>query len=249
MFFGFNLNHLFVFPVQDQEARKHFLVGCLIYLASIFIPILPWLFIAGYGAILIRQVLRNEKPHLVPWENWDSLLKDGARLFGIRLVYSLPLLLVLLPFFLMSFLVPFYSVFFENSSGQTIGVASLVWMLVTAGSFVIILPVSLLMGLLIPAAEVHAIANNDFSAGFRVSDWWPIFKKNWGGFLVALAILYGVIMIMSIVMQVMFVTVVFLCLLPVFMPAVSMYVAVVQYTAFAQAYKDGRDRLLPAPAA
>jgi hypothetical protein len=45
------------------------------------------------------------------------------------------------------------------------------------------------------------------------------------------------------VMQIMFFTLVLICLLPIFMPAVSMYYSVIQYVAFAQAYKHGSDQL------
>jgi hypothetical protein len=41
----------------------------------------------------------------------------------------------------------------------------------------------------------------------------------------------------------MFFTIVLACLFPLLLPVVSMYSAVVQYVAFAQAYKDGRDKL------
>jgi len=50
-------------------------------------------------------------------------------------------------------------------------------------------------------------------------------------------------MVMSFAMQIMMFTIVLLCLLPLFLPAVSMYYTIVQYVAFTQAYKDGRDRL------
>src|SRR5690242_11174147 len=103
MLFGFDLNHLFKFPFQDKEARQYFLIGCVIYLAGFIIPILPWLVVTGYSAILIRQVLNGEKPHLVRWENWEALLTDGAKMFGIRLIYSSPLLLVILPLFIIVF--------------------------------------------------------------------------------------------------------------------------------------------------
>ena len=114
---------------------------------------------------------------------------------------------------------------------------------VSTGISLLIMPLSLAIGLIVPAAEVHMIAKDDFTAGFQVKDWWPIFKKNWGGFVVALAIVYVLIMVMSVVMQMMFITLILICLLPIFMPAVSMYYSVVQYVAFAQAYKDGNDRL------
>ncbi len=243
MLFGFNLNHLFVFPFQDPESRKQFLIGCLIYLAGFFIPILPWLIVTGYNAILVRQVLHGEKPHLVPWENWEALLKDGARLFGVRLIYASPLFVLILPIFLLSFAFPLFTIFNQNGDSQSIGAAYLIFMLIVTGISLLILPVSLAIALVVPAAEVHVIAKDDFTSGFQVKEWWPIFKKNWGGFVVALAILYAVMMVLGIVMQILFITIVLMCLLPFLMPAVSMYYALVQYVAFAQAYKDGNDRL------
>src|SRR5262245_17443241 len=121
MLFGYNLNDLVVFPLEDSEARKRFLVGCLIYLAGFFIPILPWLITSGYNAIIIRQVLNGEKPHLVPWDNWEELLKDGARLFGIGLVYSIPLLILLINLFLMFFAFPLFAISIQDSNNQGLG--------------------------------------------------------------------------------------------------------------------------------
>lgn len=243
MLVGFNLNNLFLFPIQDQEARRHFLTGCLIYLASFFIPILPWLVLLGYNAILIRQVLNGEKPHLVRWENWEALLKDGVKLLGIRLIYSSPLLALMLPLFLLSFAFPLFPILSQNSDGQSIGAVYLIFALIIMGISLLIMPMSLAVGLIVPAAEIHMIANDDFRAGLRFKEWWSIFRKNWGGFVVALAIVYALMMVMSFAMQIMFVTIILICLLPIFMPVISMYSAAVQYVAFAQAYKIGKDKL------
>jgi hypothetical protein len=243
MLFGFNLNDLFVFPFQDSESRKHFFIGCLIYLAGFVIPILPWLVATGYVAILIRQVLNGEKPHLVPWQDWERLLKDGARLFGVRLVYASPLLLVMIPLFLIFFSFPFFPILFQHTDSHSVGTIYLLLVFASTGIFFLIMPLSLAIGLIVPAAEVHMIAKDDFAAGFQVKEWWAIFKRNWGGFVVALAILYALTMVLSIVMQIMFITFVLICLFPLLLPVVSMYSAVVQYVAFAQAYKDGKDRL------
>jgi len=179
MLLGSSLNHLFVFPLQDSEARKQFLIGCLIYLAGFFIPILPWLIVTGYSAILIRQVLNGEKPHLVPWDNWEALLKDGARLFGIRLIYVSPLLLLILPVFLMFLAFPFFSILFQHSDHQSMGMVSLLFVLGITGISLLLVPLSLAIGLIVPAAEIHVIARDEFAAGFQVKQWWPIFKKNW----------------------------------------------------------------------
>jgi hypothetical protein len=243
MLFGFNLNDLFIFPFQDQEARKHFLTGCLIYLAGFLIPIIPWLIAAGYNAILIRQVLNGEKPHLVKWGNWETLLRDGARLVGLRLIYSSPLLILLFVIFILSFVFPFFPIVFQNSDSQSIASMYLVVVLLFTATFFLVMPLSLAIGLIVPAAEVHMIVKDDFGAGFQFREWWLIFKKNWGGFVVALAILYAVSMVISFAMQIIFMTLILICLLPLFMPALSMYSAVIQYVAYAKAYKDGQEKL------
>ena len=240
MLFGFNLNHLLVFPFQNEEARKHFLIGCLVYLAGFVIPILPWIVAAGYSAILIRQVLNGEKPHLVPWENWENLLKDGAMLFGIRLVYSLPLFLLMLPLFLLAFGSPFLPFLSQNMESGEFTLLSMVFTFGLMLTSLLMFPLSMVLGLIIPAAEIYTIDKADFSAGFRVREWWAIFKKNWGGFVLAMAIWYGVMMVMGVVMQFMMLTFVLICLLPFFISALSMYTSVIQYTAFAQAYQDGK---------
>jgi len=239
MLFGYDLNHLFSFPVRDREAVKYFLIGCAIYLAGFIIPIIPWLIVTGYSAILIRQVLNGDQPHLVPWDNWETLLKDGAILFGVRLIYTLPIFLLMVPLLFFLFTFPFIA----SSNDQITGIVSLVLALLSSMITILIMPLSLIIGLIAPASEVHVIANDNFITGFRVKEWWPIFKKNWGGFVVSLAIMYGLLMVISVVLQIMFLTLVLICLLPIFMPVVSMYITLIQYAAFAQAYKEGKDRL------
>jgi hypothetical protein len=240
MLFGFNLNHLFVFPFQDAESRKYFFMGCLIYLAGFFIPVLPWLIAAGYNAILIRQVLNGETPHLVPWANWEKLFKDGARLFGIRLIFYSPLLFFFILFLLLSFAVPFIPTLIQEGNSQGNAIVAILVVLVSMGMPLLMMPLSLAIGLIVPAAEVHVVEKDDFMSGFQVKEWWTIFKKNWGGFVVALAIVYAVTMVMSTEMQLLIFTIVLACLFPLFLPVLSMYSVVVQYVAFAQAYKDAK---------
>src|SRR5574339_251003 len=175
MLFGFDLHELFLFPIRDQEARKHFLIGCLVILAGFFIPIVPWLLVTGYNAILIRQVLQGEKPHMVPWQSCEALLKDGLRLYGILLIYSSPLLILLVPFFLMFFALPFLAVLLENGESSGGGWISFFSVLASSGAFLLVMPLSLVLGLIVPAAELHVVASDDFMAGFQGKEWWAIF--------------------------------------------------------------------------
>lgn len=75
------------------------------------------------------------------------------------------------------------------------------------------------------------------------TEWWPIFKQNWGGFVVAMAILYGLTIVMSFAMQFLLITIVLICVLPLFMPVFLMYYSVIQFALSAQAYKDGEEKL------
>jgi len=68
-------------------------------------------------------------------------------------------------------------------------------------------------------------------------------QKELGWICSRLAILYALSIVLSIGMQIMFITFVLICLFPLLLPVISMYSAVVQYVVFAQAYKEGKDRL------
>ena len=70
MFFGFDLKEILMFPFKDQESRKYFLIGCLVALAAFFIPIVPYLVLFGYAVRIARQVMNNESPRMIAWDDW-----------------------------------------------------------------------------------------------------------------------------------------------------------------------------------
>lgn len=239
MLFGFDLNHLFFFPFENAEARKRFGLGVLVSLAAFFIPILPYFVLNGYLMRIIRQVVNGEKPHLPAWEDWETLFKDGAKLFAVRLIYTLPLVLFMLPIFAIFFALPFLAETSQNAEAL-IGLAFLpLGLMMTC-----LMPFFLALMIILPAAEVHVAVTGEFSAGFRIKEWWPIFRKNLGGFIVAFLIYYGLSLMMTFVLQFLMLTVVFICLLPIFTPAYALYLMTLMYTTFAQAYREGREKLI-----
>ena len=86
--------------------------------------------------------------------------------------------------------------------------------------------------------SIQYLANNDGTVSCRYKP-----GKNWVGFVVVLAIMYALIMVMSFVMQILLMTFILICVLPIFMAAISMYYSVIQFAMFAQAYKDGQNKL------
>jgi hypothetical protein len=240
MLSGTDLSQILLFPVKDSEARKYFLIGCAVALAGFIIPIIPYLFLFGYAAQIARRVLNGQSPRMIKWDDWGRLFQDGAKMFGIRMAYSLPILLLAAPIFIAGVAMPIIADNVNSSEVDTV-IAIFVPVMLLFGCLLTLL--SLPLGLIIPAAEMHAVDKNEFAAGFRFREWWGVFRANLGGFLVALVIIYVASMALTIVMQLLMATVILSCLLPFLMPAVSAYTALVMYAMFAQAYKTGRDKL------
>jgi hypothetical protein len=240
MLANFDLNHLLTFPVKENEDRKQFLIGILVYLAAFIIPIIPLILITGYTVRIMRQVLAGEQPRMVAWDDWGGMLTDGARLFGLRLVFLLPLFILLCPLMGLSFGLPFIM---ENADRYPDWIA-LLFPLFMGLVFLLIVPFSIILSVILPAAEAHVVEKNEFNAGFRVREWWAILRANLGGFLLALAISYAISLALTLIMQFAMLTLVLACLLPFALPAIGMYMMLVMYTVFAQAYKEGRDRVV-----
>jgi hypothetical protein len=240
MLSGLDLNQLFLFPVRDGEARKQFLIGALIYLAGSIVPIVPFVLASGYTARIMRQVLHDEQPRMTAWDRWEEFLQDGVRMFGVRLIYMAPLLIVIIPLTLVMFAMPFWM---ETLSSSDADALLALIPLVVAVVFMLIVPISFALGIATFAAETHVVQTAEFSAAFRFREWWDIFRRNWGGFLIAFAISYVLSMVLTVIAQIAMITIILICLLPLILPGITMYTTLVMYAAIAKAYKDGKDKL------
>jgi hypothetical protein len=240
MFSGIDLSQILLFPVRDSEARKSFLIGCAVALAGFIVPIIPYLFLFGYAAGIARQVFNGESPRMTRWDDWGGLFQDGAKLFGVRIIYALPILIIAMPMAIAGFAMPFILDNVNSSEVETV-IAIFVPVMLLFGCLLVLL--SLPLALIIPAAEMNVVDKNEFAAGFRIREWWGILRANLGGFIVALVIVYAASTALTIVTQILMATIILSCLLPFFLPAVTAYTTLVMYAMFAQAYKVGRDKL------
>ena len=107
----------------------------------------------------------------------------------------------------------------------------------------IIFPLSLAFGIIVPAAEAHTISKTEFAAGFHIREWWSIFRANLGGFVIAYLIALIASFGLSLVVQVAMMTIILICILPLILPAITLYSTLVMYAAFAQAYRDGKNKI------
>lgn len=240
MLAGMDLNQIFLFPVKDAEARKHFLIGCLVALAAFIVPVVPYLVIFGYSARIARQIFNNEELRMIPWDNLGDMIKDGLRMFGVRMVYSLPMLVIAIPLMLMGVGLP---IALENvSSSDAEGIIS-IFMVLMLGAMCLIIPLSLPLALIIPAAEMHAVQKDEFAAGFNFREWWQIFRANLSGFIASFAIYYGASMVLTILLQIIIATLILTCLLPFILPGITLYLSLIMYATIAQAYKVGKEKV------
>ncbi len=156
------------------------------------------------------------------------------------MIYSLPLIILTAPLFISSFVMPFLM---DGSNGAEMSPLFSILMVVFAGTFCLIIPISIAVAIIVPAAELHAVEKNEFSAGFRVREWWQIFRANTGGFLAAFGIYYIASMILVFAIQILMVTIILACLLPFVIPALTMYLTLIMYVTIAQAYRDAKMKL------
>jgi hypothetical protein len=171
------------------------------------------------------------------------MFKDGARMFGIRIIYFIPIMILATPVFISMFIMP---IFMSNAKSSEVEVFFPVLMVIVIGAMCVLIPISFALAFIVPAAETYMVDKDEFAAGFRVREWWTIFRANLGGFIAAFAIYYLSAMILGVVIQIIGATLIFACLLPFLLPATTMYILLIMYSATAQAYKFGKEKLAQA---
>ncbi len=241
-----HLKTILSFPFQDERWVSKLLVACLwVFLG--FIPVLPYVLLLGYGALIILKVVEEGEPSLPAWDDLTRIFNHGFRLFGVGFVYSLPFLLLMV----LGYGVMILSVLTLESSliSEGASVASiLVSYLVGFGLIGLGVLLAFITSVFLPVAGCHAVVERDFGAGFRFKEWWSIFRANWDGFLISFLLLFGGGMVAYYASQFLIFTVVLCCLYPFVMGALSVYFLIVGSALFAQAYRVGREEVAAAAA-
>jgi len=241
-----NIQETLLFPVRDAEARKQFLFACLIVLAGFIVPILPFLALTGYCTKIMRQVIEERKsPSMPEWQgsDWSTMLTDGLRLYGAQLVLTLPLLLVMGCGFISMI-----------GGSMTLSVASyenvnellsvgILFFLFGIGFMMLFSILSLPYGVIISAVGPHVVTERSFAAAFQFKDWWKIFRKGLGQFILSYAITMGLSFVFIFVMQFAMMTIVLMCVFPLVLIPYTAYITLLTNTLYAQAYLAGKDAL------
>jgi len=238
---------LLTFPFRDAKWKEKMLVGSLIAFASFMIPFIPQLLLMGYGVQMARRmVLENAEPHLPEWDDWGALLMDGLRVGLARFIYLLPVFVPLIFGYLGMFGFIFTGVVLEENGGmgrEAVEFLTPLGFLVFFGCFSMTMILAIPLSIVMMAVSTHVAVKQEFTAAFRFSEWWPIFRGNLTQYILGFILLLGLALAASFALQIIYFTIILCCLLPFILAVYAYYATLVYEAMFAQIYREGVQKL------
>jgi len=237
------IQSILLYPIKDSAARKNFLIAAALMFVNFIIPILPMFLLMGYVARIMRQVIDEKRePSMPEWDDWNTFLTDGLRIWGFRMVFVLPLLIVMSGGMTLFFL---FTIFGISSTNHSNSPSPLLFAgpLMFGGVMLVFMVLAIPLGIVSMVGSMHIIARRSFSAGFDFKEWWPIFQINLGSFIVYYLIAMAISYVLVFALQILLFTLILICLVPFIFPALIAYMLLIQDVLFAYAYAQGRDAL------
>jgi len=218
------------FLVSGEGWVKKVIIGSVLgfFGSLLFIPII-W--VLGYGIRVLKSAMAGEELSLPAWDNGSELFKDGLRFIWIGLVYSVPILLVVIPISFLMFLATLNGD--EQSPVFIIAVICL-----SLGMFPLIF-YGFLMQFGLPVALIRSYEMERVGAAFQFGEVFRMLKENIVAYLVAFGIAYGLAMIASYVMLFASVTII---LIPVAFGLYAFYYYVLTFAMYGKAYYQGQQK-------
>lgn len=241
-----NLQEILLFPVRDSESRSQFMIACAIMFAAFLVPILPSLILMGYSARIMRQIIEQKKgPSMPVWQgsDWSEMLLDGVRLYGAQIVLMLPLLLLMGCglVFMISGTIAIPVLTEEGTS--SFALAGMLFMVIGTFFMGLFALLSMPYSVIISAALPHVAVQRSFQAAFQFREWFSIFRKAIGQFILGYAVILIASFVFMFVIQFAILTIVLMCIVPLLMAPYMAYQILIMNTVYAQAYAVGQDAL------
>lgn len=232
-----NLKKAFTFPFKDKEWMKKIGIGSLYYFLGILI--IPRLFASGYSYEIMRRIIVDgEEPSLPEWDDLESYLQGGIKVYGVHFFYGTPAIMFLIPYFmLLLFLLPLMSISEEYKA------AMMAILPLTLGLIIFASLTGFLFGIFGLVAKAHMIAKGEFFAAFRPHQWFPIFRQNKGGFILGYLIIITAGFLIGLAINLLALTIILCLIVPILLFGLHFYTVVVSSAIFAQAYVDGLEKL------
>jgi len=230
------------YPFRDPKWGTKLLVGSAVMLAGFIVPFLPGLFVLGYFARVLRRAIADGEWRLPEWDEWGQMLADGAKLFGVSLLYSLPAIVLMVVSYGLWFAPRFMPFFAPTADESQVGV----WVVGMFGAMAlgwVAMGLGMLLGLVallfLPPAMAHMVARGQFGAAFRIREWWRIVRANRAGFALAYVIVMGLAGVSYLTATTLYMTLVLCCLIPFVMVPLYIYLLMIAGAVFGEAYRTG----------
>ena len=228
-----DLKQVLSFPFKDEKWASKLGIAALLSLLGFLI--FPALILGGYVYEIMRRVIvQREAPSLPEWDDWGGYLVNGFKMMGVALIYSIPSLLMMIPYMGLTFGLPFLTANGSDVEWVVFPAIMLMFLLMGLGMLLMFLAwVFLLPG------WGHMIAKDDFAAAFRIREFWPVLRNNLIGYFLSFVIYMGLMYVVMAVSQILMLTVIFCIFYPIALVVSSVYLSMVMGGLFAQAYMDG----------
>ena len=235
-----SIKDLLTFPFRGKDWQSRFLIGVGLTLVG-FIPFLPAIFQLGYFSRVMKQALNGEELELPAWEDWGRLAKDGLRLLGVNLIYTLPGSLVMMGSMLVYFFGFFPAMVFADRSSHIETVMPAAMFLLMGIMFLGMFLGNLLLfvgAVPLPFAMARVVEQDNFAAAFQLGEIHKLLWRNKAGYFTAWVVLAGVAAIVYWVfylfnMTFIFMWVGFLLLIPF-----GFYLLMLMAGLFGQTYRE-----------
>ena len=182
-----DVGRAFGYVFQDDRWLGKLLIGS----ATFFVPILGWLAFSGYLLRVTRQVAAGADVPLPDWTDWGDLIVGGLKLFGVVIVWELPLIAL--------------QVIYQLNAPQP-GEA-----MTNAGAYFalscILFVLSIGYGVIYPAIVARLATTRSFAASLDVGSVLGAVRSNLGDYLIILLVGVGVGIVFAVVFVCFFVVV------------------------------------------
>jgi hypothetical protein len=174
---------MFSYQFEDKQWISKLGIGAVISI----VPILNFA-LSGYIVGIIRNVMNGSAELLPNWDDLGKKLSDGLILFGVGLVYALPLIIVFLPIGIIAVA----NLLSGNNNLQDIGhVIAGVGSVLLYCLLCLILIYALALSVIYPAILVMFARQGTFSSCFKFREVFDLVSRNASPFFIAWILSFG----------------------------------------------------------
>jgi hypothetical protein len=180
----------FSYVFEDEDWIVKILLGAAIML----IPVFGQLALSGYGIAILRNIKAGKPRPLPAWNNLGDFFMDGLMFWVIRMVYGIPIFVLLCPIMFVGVL-PALGAENEDLLAILAGVAGVV----ALGLTCLIVLYSILVGLLMLVVQIRFAETGEIGACLRFGEMFGFLFSNIGPVILTQLVIWAAsVILMSV---------------------------------------------------